>query len=361
MLGTSARQRSLKTEEIWERKHTLGQGAFGTVWLEECITGAGSAGAGRDPKAALRAVKVVRKTPDVSVSELYRELEALAKFSHDRFVHCFVRSLGWFENDTDLFIAMEYLRYGDLQNYLGQPFPEVEARQIALQVTEGLQLMHENGFAHRDLKPGNILVFRKGPSWWVKIGDFGISKRTGGSTALRTMAIGTLGYMAPEILGIYCPEEAESLDDGESIYTSAVDIWALGQLTHKMLTNEAVFDGTRQLIIYVTRGKEFPVRDLEHISASSQSTDFIHQAMAASPRKRLTAAAALKHPWLAGHEFMDETGSGSSEEGFVYQDLGSFCGGLLTTPATHSFTKKIETQQTRWHLDGGRRYLGQEL
>lgn len=49
---------------------------------------------------------------------------------------------------------MEYLDHGDLQRYLTQPLPEVESIQIISQILEGLHLMHENGFAHRDLKPG---------------------------------------------------------------------------------------------------------------------------------------------------------------------------------------------------------------
>jgi len=51
------------------------------------------------------------------------------------------------------FIAMEYFEHGDLQNYLDQPFSEAHAKEITSQLVEGLGYMHENGFAHRDLKP----------------------------------------------------------------------------------------------------------------------------------------------------------------------------------------------------------------
>ena len=57
---------------------------------------------------------------------------------------------------------MEYLNLGDLQGYLKEPLPELEARQITTQVLEGLSYMHENGFIHRDLKPGvckKLLLF----------------------------------------------------------------------------------------------------------------------------------------------------------------------------------------------------------
>ena len=50
---------------------------------------------------------------------------------------------------------MEYLEHGDLHNYLSQgpPLPEQDAYEITFQVLEGVCIMHENGFAHRDLKP----------------------------------------------------------------------------------------------------------------------------------------------------------------------------------------------------------------
>lgn len=48
---------------------------------------------------------------------------------------------------------MEYLPLGDLSHYLSKPIPENEALDITQQLLEGLQFMHNLGFAHRDLKP----------------------------------------------------------------------------------------------------------------------------------------------------------------------------------------------------------------
>jgi serine/threonine protein kinase len=59
-----------------------------------------------------------------------------------------------------VFIAMEYFPLGDLQNYLSSPLSEKEVKQIASQILEGLSFMHDNGFAHRDLKPTvSLLVY----------------------------------------------------------------------------------------------------------------------------------------------------------------------------------------------------------
>ena len=56
---------------------------------------------------------------------------------------------------------MEYLELGDLQHYLNHqpPLPEHEAKEITYQILDGLHFMHDNEFAHRDLKPNVSLFF----------------------------------------------------------------------------------------------------------------------------------------------------------------------------------------------------------
>jgi hypothetical protein len=75
-LGSSARHRQLRTEETWQRKRSLGMGTYGVVWLEQCIDG--------KERKRVRAVKEIRKDGNLPTSFLFRELEAIAKFSHDR-------------------------------------------------------------------------------------------------------------------------------------------------------------------------------------------------------------------------------------------------------------------------------------
>lgn len=67
----------------------------------------------------------------------------------------FVQFLGWFEDPSNLYIAMDYMPHGDLQTYIDEkaPFPEAESSVITKQVATGLQFMHQKGFFHRDLKP----------------------------------------------------------------------------------------------------------------------------------------------------------------------------------------------------------------
>lgn len=61
--------------------------------------------------------------------------------------------LGWYESDDYIHIAMEYISHGDLRQYLKVERPESEAKAITRQLLEGLSVIHDEGFAHRDLKP----------------------------------------------------------------------------------------------------------------------------------------------------------------------------------------------------------------
>lgn len=70
-------------------------------------------------------------------------------------LHLFVEFFGWYETKDSLFIAMEYLEHGDLHKHIIRTgiCSENDAKAIAYQLLEGLGVMHEMGFAHRDLKP----------------------------------------------------------------------------------------------------------------------------------------------------------------------------------------------------------------
>ena len=59
---------------------------------------------------------------------------------------------GWFDDDTKVFLAMEYFKHGDLQNFMDSPLPERDVGIITRQLLEGLNVMHKHGFTHRDLK-----------------------------------------------------------------------------------------------------------------------------------------------------------------------------------------------------------------
>jgi hypothetical protein len=76
-IGVSSRRRRVQWEQHWARKKYLGRGAYGSVWLEECVTGV------RDIQ--VRAVKQILKDRQQSQQIAYhRELEAIMKFSNPK-------------------------------------------------------------------------------------------------------------------------------------------------------------------------------------------------------------------------------------------------------------------------------------
>ncbi|XXG96411.1 hypothetical protein Hte_002693 [Hypoxylon texense] len=187
---------------------------------------------------------------------------------------------------------MEYFENGDLQKYLTRPLPETEAKTIISQVLEGLKFMHDNGFVHRDLKPGNIMVVNASPDWFVKIADFGISKwRQQDVTSLRTIHRGTLGFAAPEAMGCVPDNEQKS-------YTASVDMWSLGGVTYRILTNATPFPNYFALHQYVMGGADFPFEGLQVRSVTDQVQQFIVALMSPDPMKRPDSTAANKHPWI---------------------------------------------------------------
>ncbi|ETS76168.1 hypothetical protein PFICI_11555 [Pestalotiopsis fici W106-1] len=284
-------RRAIPRRETWKKKRILGSGGNGVVWLEEQLDSLG-----KDPSAGYRAVKQITSTESKSILEICKsELEALAKFSTRKYAHCFVQSFGWYQGPNVLSITMEYCPNGDLQNYLLKHvrLPESDTQEIISQVVQGLHFMHEEGFAHRDLKPGNILIKSLPPEdyWWVKICDLGLSKRIEGVIGHSTTVKGTLGYLAPELLGF-------GDSDPRKADPYAIDMWCLGEMTYRMLCGNATFASYGQVREYQLATRPFPEEQLYKIEASKASVSFTKSAMKAEPRLRLNVHEAFYHGWL---------------------------------------------------------------
>ncbi|KAL4878491.1 kinase-like domain-containing protein [Aspergillus karnatakaensis] len=206
-----------------------------------------------------------------------RELEALAKFSNKEYRDYLVKSFGWYESDNCIFITMEYFEFGDLQKYLRVPLP----------------FMHQDGFTHRDLKPANIFVVSRGPDWWLKVGDFGLTKCIDqGGTALRTM-IGTPSYIAPVVLSGYCTVPGTGFS-----YTAAVDIWAVGVIVHHALSGQLPFKNLGLILAYAKEPNNYAF-DLLHRQSgiTEQRQNFVKELLCAKPMDRPSAKDALSHEW----------------------------------------------------------------
>ena len=121
-------------------------------------------------------------------------------------------------------------------------------------------------------------------------------------TALRT-SVWTMHYGAPETVGL---TDAET-----SVYTNAVDLWSLGCVVHKALTNTTPFTSMRDVSAFCHRLIVFPSAKLYESGVSRSGVDLIIRLMALDPALRPTAKEALELEWLKPKKVVAEMGSGA--------------------------------------------------
>ena len=132
--------------------------------------------------------------------------------------------------------------------------------------------------------------------WWVKLSDFGISKRAADNGAASSTLKGTMRYMAPELFGFVRSNEESDLCKGQ-----AADMWALGEIAFQMLTKEQTFEDMSLLSSYVQSLSIFPSAALRAHNVSEVGIDFIKSVMLPRPEDRQTAAKALLQAWMEPH------------------------------------------------------------
>jgi serine/threonine protein kinase len=131
------------------------------------------------------------------------------------------------------------------------------------------------------------------PKWWVKLGDFGLTKKQTDWTAYRTQA-GTEKYMGPELY-FYVP----GLNKETSEYTNAIDIWALGCIVYRIITRAVPFLSLLSLRNYSNCNEELL---FEVPSPMAEAETFVRKLLTPHPAERPTASAALEHHWVITSE-----------------------------------------------------------
>jgi serine/threonine protein kinase len=193
-----------------------------------------------------------------------------------------VRAYEYLREGELLAYTMEYVSGGDLADRLGNReklIPITEVIRILLEMSAGLQAIHDAGIVHRDMKPENILLTKDGH---VKIADFGIARTgTGPRLTEHGGVVGTIEYVSPEYM-------LNSQVDWRS------DIYALGIIGYEMITGEAAFQGES---VYATMTKKLKV-DPEPPSNKRRECPvafdkIILKAMTRDPEKRYQSAAEI--------------------------------------------------------------------
>src|SRR6201981_2612225 len=167
-----------------------------------------------------------------------REAKTISGLNHPNI--CTLHDVG--SQDGVDYLVMECVEGETLAKRLEKgPLPLEQTLKYGAQIAEALDKAHRNGIAHRDLKPGNIMLTKSG----VKLLDFGLAKTsapmvagaglsmlptTPPSLTVQGTILGTFQYMAPEQL------EGQEAD-------ARTDVFAFGALLYEMLTGRQAFEG----------------------------------------------------------------------------------------------------------------------
>jgi serine/threonine kinase 38 len=209
-----------------------------------------------------------------------------------------------FQDDSFLYLAMEYLPGGDLMNLLIKKniFREDEARFYAAEMILAVESVHKLNYIHRDLKPDNILIDRNGH---IKLSDFGLSKNAeinsdGYQKALekriefrknRKLAYSTVGtpdYIAPEVFS-------------KQGYDETVDWWSLGVILFEMLVGYPPFYADKPVETcqkVLSWQKYFTIPKESKLSFAAQ--DLIRRLIAPASERAKNVSELKHHPFFRG-------------------------------------------------------------
>lgn len=147
------------------------------------------------------------------------------------------------ESDT-YYIVMEFLKGTDLKTAIKErgAINQRKAAEIGSQVAQALQVAHEGGIIHRDIKPQNIMIQ---PDGNIKVMDFGIARAGDAGLSQTATVLGTAHYISPE--------QAQGKD-----LTGLSDVYSLGIVLYEATTGRLPFEGTDSVSVAVKQVNEMP-------------------------------------------------------------------------------------------------------
>lgn len=196
---------------------------------------------GKDQKlnrnVAIKVLKAEYREDANFVRKFREEAQAAACLAHPNIVN--VYDVG--EEVGTHYIVMELVEGITLKNYIERKgkLTIKEATSIAIQVSMGLEVAHNNEIVHRDIKPQNIMISKEGK---VKVMDFGIAKAASSET-IASNAMGSVHYTSPE-------QARGGYSDAKS------DIYSLGIVMYEMVTGRVPFDGETTVAVAVKHLQE---------------------------------------------------------------------------------------------------------
>ncbi|KAA3681802.1 calcium/calmodulin-dependent protein kinase (CaM kinase) II [Paragonimus westermani] len=169
-------------------------------------------------------------------------------------------------------------------------YSEADASTCIYSLLDAVQYCHDHNVIHRDLKPENLLLASKLKGAAVKLADFGLAIEVQNDQPSWHGFAGTPGYLSPEVLR-------------KEPYGKAVDVWACGVILYILLVGYPPFWDEDQTRLYTQiKSGAFDYPSPEWDTVTTEAKALINSMLTVSPSRRITAAEALKHPWICQRE-----------------------------------------------------------
>ena len=306
-------------EGRYEREAQVGEGTYGRVWRARCVRGPHAGAMVALKKLSLDEEKLREAGFPITA---IREIEILSQMQHENVVRLFEVATSQPASSNghlgSVYMVFEYMEHdlGGLLDLPGFSLGLAQIKCVMRQILAGVGYCHRQGVMHRDMKASNILMNNRGE---LKLADFGLSRRLEDAGAGMTARVITLWTRPPELLL------------GDRRYSYSVDMWSVGCIFAQLLLGKPLLrgkdeDGQMRAIMemcgtpresdwpgcsdlkwfkHFTEGGQGPHRRRlrEHIQGkiphlSEAGLDLIDRLLVLNPRRRLTAAQALEHPFF---------------------------------------------------------------
>ncbi|KAI0069911.1 Pkinase-domain-containing protein [Panus rudis PR-1116 ss-1] len=289
----------------------LGEGTYATVYKGRSRT--------TNDVVALKEIHLDAEegTPSTAI----REISLMKELKHNNVL----RLYDVIHSETKLVLIFEYCDR-DLKKYMDAhgdrgALDATTVRSFMYQLLKGTAYCHENRVLHRDLKPQNLLINKKGE---LKLGDFGLARAFGVPVNTFSNEVVTLWYRAPDVLL------------GSRTYSTSIDVWSCGCIFAEMISGVPLFrgrdnqdqllhimriigtpddrtlrkiateaapatpEGQQQAANAVKQYPRYPKIPFQQVlpKASPQAIDLLERLLQFDPNKRISAAEALNHPYF---------------------------------------------------------------
>lgn len=203
----------------FEKLNRIGEGTYGIVYRARDLKS--------DEVVALKKIRMDNEREGLSICSI-REISLLMGLRHRNIVELTDVVVG--RDLENMFLVMKYCEQdlATLIDNMKTPFTESHVKCIMIQLLDGVAYLHHNYIIHRDLKVSNLLLTDKG---CLKIADFGLARTSGMPRRPLTPTVVTLWYRGPELLF------------GNTVYTTALDMWAVGCIFGELLNNKPLLPG----------------------------------------------------------------------------------------------------------------------